>query len=946
MTAQSTSGRPIGGPERERARLVPPQIFAATGRPSLPIEALAAKTITSRWIDRARVNSVGPGKADPYPGVRTALTAELTGHMLRSLVLELALASHVGALEGTPNEQFRSFFGEQSLDPLIDYLSVKYPALATLISRRTATACRYSHTISVLWERDRDHIRSLLMADDAAVSVADVEPLGDVHEGGMRSSRIYLSNGQSLAFKPSAAHPQEFLAQFASRAIPVWAHEIQFPGTVSVDDHQWQRWEAPQEHVSGRTASTYGRWLAIAHLTATTDLHYENFVNGTDGVMSVDLETVASAQLHNATSTIDHRDELSRTLILPFRIGGVDNIPGPNWGAWGGDHRSITGLPRFVLEGDETPQIKLRQVVIDTDDRDPVDVGDVSTTLAESHEFREAFAETLRAARDNAESLRAFCRSQKGLTSRVILRSTQNYYESIAIATHPVELLSEERFQAALKSNLTTTPELDALVPTEVASLAAGEIPRFHTTFDQVDLHGVALDSAEGIIQRRLRTLVSGGDKVLRLLDQDIEAHVVAYSFLGTIPPRPESEGKERPEGVTHLAALSAAIDSGAASIISSAWPGEVVSWANVSPTTSGLWMRERSLPNLYAGLPGIYSALCGLPNAEVGALARSLLALSARPPAELDNVGAFAGHSGIAYALGRAVIAEDVALEDGVRGLLRVSEALVEALPRDTFFDIIGGAAGAIAVYAELVRSDLITVEQGAVVIEPALAHLKRSAVEVDGGFVWPNELWDGDWVSGFSHGGAGIGWAVKRWANLSGDSESFDLAAGALAVQDGLRIGPFDWREKKPEGRVPEENQTSWCHGSQGVLLSILDEEPLDAGELAHYAEAASTLALSHFSGLCHGAAGEVILLRRLADRAESLGLEAPAILLSTITDLQRRLMATLSREKMVGTDPPDLWSASLMTGRAGVVHALAVSSSSTPRLEPTPLLLELLR
>ncbi len=946
MTPPSGS---LSASDRERARLVPPPIFVAAEKHSESLEAMAAHTITARWIERA-MRGLGPGADLPYDHVRAALSAELTGMMMRSLVLELALANRVGVLPGTLHEQYRSFFGDRSLDALIDYLSRKYPALAALVDHRVASAVRYCDVVEGLWRDDRAALSPGLVEDGA--EIIDLEPLGDTHEHGIRSGKVHLSSGEAVAFKPSSARPQGFLTRFGAIALS-GRNILQVPKTVARGSHHWQRWESGDDLVdedSAVAAQTFGRWLAIAHLTGTTDLHYENFIVGRAGILAVDLETVASAQLRIDDAPVDSRDDLARTLILPFRMGGVDNVPGPNWGAWGGDHRSAAGFPRFMLDNDETPHIRLRQVLVDAEERSQVDLAEVRRSIAAYPLFREGFIEAMRSARANATALSALIGSQGGMRSRVVLRATQTYYESIAKATHPVELLSRRRFRAALEGNLPVA-HLEGLIPAELALLSRGEIPRFHAKFDQSSVRGVALDSPATVIRRRMDALVNGGDHMLTLFEQDIEAHVVAFSFLGELPAAAETREAEE-----SLPPASAAIAASVAAmrVVGSSWPTNPRTWSNVNPTMSGLWARERSMPNFYSGMPGVYVSLSMANQAEAGrvppefvtGLAHEILNLSVEPPKDLANPGAFAGYGGVAYALGRAVLAEDVTLEDGVAGLASLSRTIEESVREDACFDLIAGAAGAVAVFAELVRCGVLSVENGAEVVEPAINHLKLNAMEHPDGLVWPNVLWDGDWVSGLSHGGVGIGWALRRWARVSGDSEAERIASAAIGVQDGLRDGQFHWREKKPTARVPDENQTSWCHGSQGVLLSVLDDEPLDAQGLAQFATDSHAVPLPKLSGLCHGAAGQLVLLQRMHDRARALGLTIPEPLSASIQEITESLTATVSRRRVVGVDAPDLWSASLMTGQAGIVHALSVVGSLDSSREPTVLLLELAR
>src|SRR5213078_1046001 len=76
---------------------------------------------------------------------------------------------------------------------------------------------------------------------------------------------------------------------------------------------------------------------------------------------------------------------------------------------------------------------------------------------------------------------------------------------------------------------------------------------------------------------------------------------------------------------------------------------------------------------------------------------------------------------------------------------------------------DVIAGSAGTLAA--------MLAVHE-ATGLDAALR------VAADGGLAWPSPAANGAYLAGFSHGAAGIGWALTRYAAVSGEARYAHLA------------------------------------------------------------------------------------------------------------------------------------------------------------------------
>ncbi len=208
--------------------------------------------------------------------------------------------------------------------------------------------------------------------------------------------------------------------------------------------------------------------------------------------------------------------------------------------------------------------------------------------------------------------------------------------------------------------------------------------------------------------------------------------------------------------------------------------------------------------------------------------------------------------------------------------------------------------------------------------------------------GWLPPAEL-GGLPLAGFSHGTAGIAWALARLAHVSGEERFRDAARGALRYE---RSWFSPQRDNWPDLRESREAANgraylhAWCHGASGIGLGRIGTLPyLDDSEMVEEIRAAvrSTRAegFGFNQSLCHGDLGNLELVREaggVLDDAE-LAAEAgrlAARILKSIEDGGPRCGAS------VRTDVPGL-----MTGLAGIGYGLL--RAAWPDRVPSVLLLE---
>jgi type 2 lantibiotic biosynthesis protein LanM len=311
-------------------------------------------------------------------------------------------------------------------------------------------------------------------------------------------------------------------------------------------------------------------------------------------------------------------------------------------------------------------------------------------------------------------------------------------------------------------------------------------------------------------------------------------------------------------------------------------WAGERCNWLGDSMEfVEGEWrVVHRALgPDLYGGTSGVALFLASLhrftgePLFRVtaeGAMAHALAHVEEVPPPQ--RLAFYAGWTGIAHALASL---DAPASADKTSAL--IAAAAREA--REPGLDVISGAAGAIPALLHLrrdgKRDDLL-----AIAIRLG-EHLVATARKSDAGWSW-NTL-EGQStrdLTGFSHGAAGIAWALLELFAATGDSRFREAAERGFAYERQWFSPEHDnWPDFRsiaaPAGGGDAPGYAmAWCHGAPGIGLSRLRAyEILDSDTARREAEAAiraTIRLLTHPAlgpqsdyALCHGRAGNAELL-----------------------------------------------------------------------------------
>jgi type 2 lantibiotic biosynthesis protein LanM len=892
------------------ASLQPPAHAAAPGLPFSGflhpfLQFGAARLRAGLAALRSRHRSEPPPGPDVERALLEALAQRLQALCTRTLILELNVARLLEQLPGaTPQERFHAFSTTWFREPhaLAAFLQ-EYPVLARLVA---STVERWLDTSLEFLGR--------IAADRALISQAflggrDVGPLtetqlgvSDSHRGGRGVILLGFGSGLRLVYKPKSlavdVRFQQLLQWLGAQGL---RHPHRALTVVDREDYGWVEFVKPAGCDSREALQRFywrqGSSLALLHLLAAVDFHQENLIAVGEYPVLVDLEALfhhrASAPL-SGDSALEHafallEQSVLRVGMLPMLIFGRPGRAGIDMSGLGGEPGQLSPQATPTLEdpGHDTMRVVRRQGRTSGSHNRPLLHGQPVEPSAFTEEIAQGFQETYLLLARHREALRPLLRAFADVEIRHIVRPTQRYALLLHESHHPDFLREEaERDKALdhLRVEAEAQPLLQRLLPFEVADLRVGDIPLFTTRPGQRHLW-----SSTGVCIPDCFERDSLGDVLERLALMDAQGCETQVSFIrkamvsldkGLPPASPASPTRSAPPSpaATPEACLAAAVSLGER-LAAQALRGRTdAGWIGLGLEDIGQW-RWSLAPlgtDLYEGLGGMALLFAHLAR-ETGrgdfeALARAALEPVRKawrePGPEGTAVGPFVGRSSSVYVLGHlaSLWEEPALLEEALAGLPSL-EPLIEA---DTSLDVLSGSAGCAIALLGLYRQ---TGEARPLQVARRCGErLLATALDMPGGGAgWKSGAGERP-LTGFSHGAAGIAWALLELAAATGDPRYAELAHRALAYEHSLFVperGNWkDLRELDGSSQETDRFMVTWCHGAPGIALGrMLSLRHLEGPRVR--AEVKTALETTLREGqvgnhcLCHGDMGNLEVL-----------------------------------------------------------------------------------
>jgi type 2 lantibiotic biosynthesis protein LanM len=837
----------------------------------------------------------------------------LSGMMNRTLVLELNVARIQGQLQGeSPEERFTSFIDRLSNDRLsnpgnVNALWEEYPVLARQLvlslEQWAGNSIEFLERLADDWLEIQEQFNP-----EAPGSLINLRTgAGDRHNNGHSVSIAEFESGLHLVYKPrSLAVDRQFqrLLEWINARRPDLAFrtldiiEKQHHGWVGyVDSHP-----CDSEEEIRRFYQRQGGYLAILYMVHATDFHFENLIACGEDPVLVDLESLFHPNLFPPNDAgkdplFFAYEELSNSVfrigLLPFRFAvNEEQQEGVEISGLGGAGKQKTPYPVGAWEGvatDEMRFVRKRVEMPPQRNRPRLQNAEVNA-LDYQHEIISGFADIYKLLEQNRSELLAPdspLAPFADLPVRCIARPTQVYGSLLTESYHPNLLrdaLDRERLFDNLWSETDKNPVLKRLISYERADLWRNDVPVFtarpasshlwSSTNDVIPdcLHQTPLS----LVQTRLQQM--GADDLKRQT-WFIRAAMTALAMEEPSPARPSSQSTLRGSEADPADFLEMAIAAGDY-LVDSAIRGAAdgVAWIGLDSVLERFWELTPTGMDLYNGIPGIalFLAYLGEITGErrfktiaEEATQTVLKGLGKFKPQAETPVGAFTGEGSLIYFLTHCGVLWD--RPELLAEAEKRAHSLSSRISNDKSFDVISGSAGLIAVLLALHQHCAST--QTLELAVQCGDHLLQHAQQTAQGKGWITLSNSAAPLTGFSHGAAGIAWALMKLAGATGELRFREAAITALQYERSL-FSPA--QNNWPDLRAARlEDQAvpyaiAWCHGAPGIGLGrTLMLEHYEDQEIYAEITAAVQATLSRNLGinysLCHGDLGNYETLQQ---------------------------------------------------------------------------------
>ena len=789
--------------------------------------------------------------------------------------------------------------------------------------------------------------------------------LSDRHNGGRTTAICTFASGTRVVYKPKPLDTDAAIADlfaWIDSKKELLAHE-----TFRVLRRDGYGWQELVEHTGcadedalRRFYTRTGHLLAIVYALEGYDCHHENLIARGEHPHLVDTETL----FNPAREAVD--DGSANAMLLATRqvvysVMRTGLLPSWNIKATRGK-QDTSGLGGAGVEGNDVLEVR-SWTGVNTDDvhvelaersmraraNAPFVEGEAPAPsdryVAEIRAgFREMYAFLLR----HRHELCAALDHWSNLHVRFVRRATNLYAMQLSATAQPEKLRDGRDFSLAIEplARLFLAPETGhardwALFRSETRALIEGDIPFFRVRSDGVDVEdGGGATIAPGYFAvpalERMRRKLS----LLCEADLELQSRTIEYAFHArsarSFHDRPaESSGRTDTDAsprVTREECIAVAGEI-AGELRAEALRGRDGSMAWIALEylkESDVFQLKPIAFNLYSGSTGVALFLAALAKVTgEESYARDARAACAATldliRTDLDGLARFTGIGGgtgagsVIYGLATiASLLDDAQLLDAARACAMALDA--EAIARDTRYDLMFGAAGAIA--GTLKLATVLGRAEAAPYVDVAVRcgeHLL--AARGSDGLVPTLRARP---VTGISHGAAGIALALLRLFEHTGDIRFRDAARAHMDFEESQYDASLrNYRDYRSTPEQPAK-MTNWCHGSPGIALSRIAARHLveDDAAIARGVGAADAFTLDYLDHLCCGNMGRIEILAEHARRSGDA---------ATRANVERKTRWVLDRYRERGgftlfvNAPNKVFSPGLFTGSSGIAYAL---------------------
>lgn len=765
-------------------------------------------------------------------------------------------------------------FVEQMLRGGLTSLFSEYAVLgrlmATLINLWVETNTEFLLHLA----QDQGRIKRSFNNGNALGQVTDINSmLSDPHRGGHTVMALTFSSGLKLVYKPKDLSMEETYSDLL-----IWFNEHHIPlqfkvlKVINQFTHGWvefvEHHPCKDELEAARFYKRAGMLTCLVYVLEGNDCHYENLIAYGEYPVLIDVETLLHPRVRPNVDTINNARNLAnekikysvlRTGLLPkWEVKHFDKVAYDLSGL--GIHEDIEAYSDIIKWGhlnSDSMALTWKQVAKTPkanapflNDK-PLKPDDYLDEIIDGFELMYRYLmerrETFLASNDSP--LKQFDRQEV----RFLFRDTTEYEAILCKLRYPERLRDGADWSITLETlkriliSSNTKPLCYSIIKAELRAMTQLDIPFFtaSTAFDS--LH---LEDGQTIPNFFIRSSFDSVKERWATLNETDLRQQIAY-IRETF-----SSKTTKWEGIS-IGARNLEIDLDSLEPVS---PQELVDkaisiaeelkqYAIVARDGSATWIapeyihqvkRYQVQPlgnDLYSGICGIALFLAALERVTLNGTFRDLALGALKPLREKLNdsesnrrllkhmgLGGIAGLGSVIYAmvLISQLLDESTLIEDAKRASTSIT---LDAISSDDKLDIIAGTAGTI-----LGLLVLYQVIKDQALIDRLVAcgqHLLMSRAKSATGYRAWITIKNNPPLTGFSHGAAGIAYALLRLYEVTTDMALLDAAREAILYEASVfcaKEGNWPVLKKDVQHEDNTKFMNAWCHGAPGICLARL--------------------------------------------------------------------------------------------------------------------------
>ena len=761
---------------------------------------------------------------------------------------------------------------------------------------------------------------------------------GDTHNQGRYVLVCQFSCGKKLVYKPrSLALEQAFYHLLGFIAGASDMPDFYCPTFLVRKHHGWMEYiETLPCKNSGQVAQYYynaGCLLSVLYLLEAEDIHFENVIARGSSPVIIDLETLFHLRDDNVRSVqgqaVNH-SVLKSHFIMQYEAASPEQE-----------------LAAIFAVSDKS--VELQRSSLPSLSGKSIPVNDYGDDFVRG--FEVGYQQLFKLKDQLVTQLTNF----KGLPARYIARPTRIYHRLWQSSCQPYyqqSMMQLELCYEKLWLDIKKSPDLIKIISGEKEALMQGDIPLLTNIIGEksISLAGDVIctdyfkqDSFSLVLAKLANFSAQDCTSQLKIIKRSLQLnHTNKASLIKqTLPLKSQGEGHD--SGLGHIQQtdnnwLEISQVIGQKIVAEAAISEHSVFWPVYKQDHQGLSCLDATNYSLHDGVSGILLYLAYLNEAKPGSIEPELLTRSAfellsslaNESFTREGCGAFNGLGGVVYLISH-LLSLWQEQEQALREFARVFIAKLATMTAfDRVFDVVAGSAGAIL---SLLSYESVVQDKQALTVACAFGdHLVASFHDGDshGRCGWTNRDQESTVLSGFSHGIAGISYALMRLFQLTGNSKYQQIAIKAMVYeQSTYSEKTANWLDFRYDSLQEQEQQamSAWCNGAMGIGYSRLMLSGLGDAEfetlLMKDIQRAKINTLAHPQlkdhGLCHGHFGNQEFIQQLIQAKQSEETSQQQFVININNYLSAINSEGISRNK----DQFELLS--LMDGLAGIGYQL---------------------